>query len=66
MPVVLDMEYAIDEKARTKLADMNNELRTDIAICFMERIKKAGYLPMFYSFHSPILESKRDVLLSNH
>lgn len=49
MPVVLDMEYAIDEKARTKLADMNNELRTDIAICFMERIKKAGYLPMFYS-----------------
>lgn len=49
MPVVYDMEYVGYVTARTKLANLTNEQRTDIAIAFLEQIKKAGYIPMFYA-----------------
>ena len=48
MPVVFDMEFVNDKNARTRLAKLNNEQRTDMAIAFMEQIKKSGYTPMFY------------------
>ena len=49
MPVVFDMEFVADKNSRTRLAKLTNEQRTDIAIAFMEQIKKAGYTPMFYA-----------------
>ena len=49
MPVVYDMEYVGYKTARTKLANLTNEQRTDIAIAFLEKVKKAGYIPMFYA-----------------
>ena len=49
MPVVYDMEFVNGKNARTRLAKLNNEQRTDMAIAFMEQIKKAGYTPMFYA-----------------
>lgn len=49
MPVVFDMEYVGYVTSRTKLANLTNEQRTDIAIAFLERVKKEGYIPMFYA-----------------
>ncbi len=49
MPVVYDMEYVGYVTSRTKLANLTNEQRTDIAIAFLEKVKKAGYIPMFYA-----------------
>lgn len=45
-PVVLDLEEANSDSART--ADMTKEEYTKAAIAFCETIKEAGYTPMIY------------------
>lgn len=45
-PVVLDIEEAASEMART--ANVTQEDRTDFTIAFCETIKEAGYTPMLY------------------
>ena len=52
MPVAFDGEHVPDSTARTNKAKLNNKARTDIAIAFLERIKKAGYMPMIYDNHA--------------
>lgn len=52
LPVVYDMEFVNDKNSRTRLAKLNNEQRTDMAIAFLEQIKKSGYTPMFYACKS--------------
>lgn len=45
-PVVLDIEDAASDSART--VNLTQEERTDFAIAFCETIKEAGYTPMLY------------------
>lgn len=45
-PVAIDIETVNDSTART--ANLTKEERTNIAIAFLEEIKKAGYDPMIY------------------
>ncbi|HHX92684.1 MAG TPA: Lyzozyme M1 (1,4-beta-N-acetylmuramidase) [Clostridiales bacterium] len=46
-PVVLDLEDAASQSART--AGLTQEQRTDHVIAFCETIREAGYTPMLYS-----------------
>lgn len=48
-PVVLDTENVSDDSARTNKAEISPELRTDMCVAFMERIKENGYYPMIYA-----------------
>ena len=48
MPVAYDGEHVPSASARTNKVKLTNKARTDIAIAFLERIKKAGYMPMIY------------------
>jgi GH25 family lysozyme M1 (1,4-beta-N-acetylmuramidase) len=48
-PIVFDTENPPDTQARTALANLTNQQRTDIAIAFCEKIKSAGRTPMVYS-----------------
>lgn len=48
-PVALDTEYINDDKARTNTEDISDELRSEMAIAFCERIKEAGYYPIIYA-----------------
>jgi len=48
MPIAYDGEHVSDASARTNVAKLNNQQRTDICIAFCETIKKAGYVPMIY------------------
>ena len=45
-PVAFDMEFAANDEAR--IDGLSREDRTTIAISFLESIKAAGYIPMFY------------------
>ena len=45
-PIVFYMENVSSGKSRTD--SLNQLLRTNIAIAFMDRIKQAGYVPMIY------------------
>ena len=47
-PVIIDVEYA-NETHTGRADDVSKEMRTQIVIAFCERIKEAGYIPMFYS-----------------
>lgn len=48
-PVVFDTEYVADSKARTNVAEMDRELRTDICLAFVDCISEQGYYPMIYA-----------------
>lgn len=48
-PVALDTEKISDSDARTNTADISDELRSEMAIAFCERIKEEGYYPIIYS-----------------
>lgn len=48
-PVALDTEAISDKNARTNAAEISDELRSEMAIAFCEKIKEAGYYPMIYS-----------------
>lgn len=48
-PIVFDTENPPDPEARTALANLTNQQRTDIAIAFCKKIKSAGRTPMVYS-----------------
>ena len=45
-PVVFDMEFVVNDKAR--IDGLSREDRTTVASSFMEGVKAAGYVPMFY------------------
>lgn len=46
LPVAIDIEE-INDKARTD--DLDNDMRTEYCVAFMDTIKKAGYEPMIYT-----------------
>lgn len=46
LPIIIDIEE-ISDKARTD--DLDNEMRSDYCVAFMDRIKEAGYTPMIYT-----------------
>lgn len=48
-PVALDTEYINDDSARTNTEDISDELRSEMAIAFCEKIKEAGYYPVIYA-----------------
>ena len=48
-PVAFDTEYIDDEKARTNVTEISDELRSDICEAFCERIREEGYYPMIYA-----------------
>lgn len=48
-PVAFDTEYIDDEKARTNVTEISDELRSEICSVFCERIKKDGYYPIIYA-----------------
>lgn len=48
-PVALDTEYIDDSSARTNQTEIEDELRSEMAAAFCERIKAAGYYPMIYA-----------------
>jgi GH25 family lysozyme M1 (1,4-beta-N-acetylmuramidase) len=48
-PIAFDTENPPDDEARTKLANLTNQQRTDMAIAFCKKIKSAGRTPMVYS-----------------
>lgn len=45
-PVVFDMEFVANDEAR--IDGLSREDRTTIATSFLESVKAAGYIPMFY------------------
>ena len=45
-PVVFDMEFVANDEAR--IDGLSREDRTNIAASFLEGVKVAGYIPMFY------------------
>ncbi len=48
-PVAFDTEYVSDSGARTRTAEISDELRSRMCIAFCEKIKEAGYYPMIYA-----------------
>lgn len=48
-PIAFDTEYVDDSGARTNLANLTTQQRTDFAVAFCEKIKSAGYSPMVYA-----------------
>lgn len=48
-PVALDTEKVTDPNARTNKADISDELRSEMAIAFCEKIKSKGYYPIIYA-----------------
>jgi len=48
-PVALDTEYVSDNEARTRTADISDELRSEMCIAFCDKIREAGYYPMIYA-----------------
>ncbi|MCR5108202.1 MAG: glycoside hydrolase family 25 protein [Lachnospiraceae bacterium] len=48
-PVAYDTEYVVDETARTRVNEISDELRSEMAVAFCERIKEEGYYPMIYA-----------------
>lgn len=48
-PVALDSEQIEDPEARTNTAEISDDLRSEMAIAFCERIKEEGYYPMIYA-----------------
>ncbi|MCQ2519688.1 MAG: glycoside hydrolase family 25 protein [Lachnospiraceae bacterium] len=46
LPVAIDIEE-INDKARTD--NLDNDMRSDYCVAFMDRIKEAGYTPMIYT-----------------
>lgn len=48
-PIAIDIEGISDPDARTNLANLTNQQRTDFGVAFCEKIKSAGYTPMVYS-----------------
>lgn len=46
LPVAIDIEE-INDKARTD--DLDNDMRSECCVAFMNRIKDAGYTPMIYT-----------------
>ncbi len=48
-PVAFDTEYIDDEKARTNVTEISDELRSEICTAFCERIAQDGYYPMIYA-----------------
>lgn len=48
-PVAFDTEYIDDEKARTNVTEISDELRSEICTAFCERIAEDGYYPMIYA-----------------
>lgn len=47
-PVIIDVEYA-NEQHTGRADGVSKEMRTNIVIAFCEKIKEAGYIPMFYT-----------------
>jgi GH25 family lysozyme M1 (1,4-beta-N-acetylmuramidase) len=47
--IAIDMEYISDPNARTNLANLTDQQRTDIAKAYCNKIKSSGYTPMIYS-----------------
>lgn len=45
-PVAFDMEFVANDEAR--IDGLSREDRTTIAVTFLESVKAAGYIPMFY------------------
>ena len=48
-PIAIDIESISDPTARTNLANLTNQQRTDFGIAFCQKIKSSGYTPMVYS-----------------
>ncbi len=48
-PVAFDTEYINDESARTNTNEISDELRTDMIVAFCEKVREAGYYPMYYA-----------------
>ena len=48
-PIAFDTEMVDDPNARTNVAQIDEELRSNICIAFCEKIKEAGYYPMIYA-----------------
>lgn len=48
-PIALDTEYVNDSKARTNVAEISDELRSEMCIAFCERIREFGYYPIIYA-----------------
>ncbi len=48
-PVAFDTEFVSDSEARTRSADITDEMRSRMCIAFCERIREAGYYPIIYA-----------------
>lgn len=48
-PVALDTEFVSDKEARTRMAEISDELRSEMCIAFCSKIKEAGYYPIIYA-----------------
>ncbi len=65
-PIALDMEYIDDEKARTNTNEISDELRSNMAITFCEKIREAGYYPMIYSAENWMRRDMDVTMLSDY
>lgn len=65
-PVALDTEYVNDESARTNETEIEDDLRSEMAIAFCERIKEAGYYPIIYSSENWIRRNMNLEMLSDY
>ncbi len=65
-PIAFDTEMVDDPNARTNVAQIDEELRSNICIAFCEKIKEAGYYPMIYASENWIRRELNYEMLSDY
>ncbi len=65
-PIAFDTEYVSDPEARTNLAKLTRQDRTDIAKAFCDTIRSEGYYPMIYASKSWLMDEMYPTQLSDY
>lgn len=65
-PIAFDTEYVSDPEARTNLANLTAQDRTDIAKAFCDTIRANGYYPMIYASKSWLVDEMYPAQLTGY